>query len=392
MMTDIHGQAQALLPRCIEDRRWFHQHAELSFQEFETAAYIEQALQEIPGLMLSRPTATSVMAVLKTGKPGRCLAIRADIDALPIREANELPYRSCHEGAMHACGHDGHAAILLNAVRLLAARREELAGELRFIFQHAEETPPGGAVEVIRAGVLEGVDEVFGLHLTSTLPTGKFGVCSGVLTSATDRFEIEIAGKGGHSSMPQECVDPIVVGAQIIMGLQTVLSRAIKPSDMAVLSVCQAQAGSAYNIIPGSMHLTGSVRSYDEAVRQTAEQRIRAISEGIAASAGAKVAVDYVRGYDSIHNDPALTAWARDMIAQCFGAEAVQELAPIPPGDDFCYYDQVCPGFFLELGAANAAKGSDAPHHNARYRLDEEALAYGLEYTAELLFRRCRID
>lgn len=392
MMTDIHGQAQALLPRCIEDRRWFHQHAELSFQEFETAAYIEQALQEIPGLMLSRPTATSVMAVLKTGKPGRCLAIRADIDALPIREANELPYRSCHEGAMHACGHDGHAAILLNAVRLLAARREELAGELRFIFQHAEETPPGGAVEVIRAGVLEGVDEVFGLHLTSTLPTGKFGVCSGVLTSATDRFEIEIAGKGGHSSMPQECVDPIVVGAQIIMGLQTVLSRAIKPSDMAVLSVCQAQAGSAYNIIPGSMHLTGSVRSYDEAVRQTAEQRIRAISEGIAASAGAKVAVDYVRGYDSIHNDPALTAWARDMIAQCFGAEAVQELAPIPPGDDFCYYDQVCPGFFLELGAANAAKGSDAPHHNARYRLDEEVLAYGLEYTAELLFRRCRID
>ena len=391
-MTDIHSQAQALLPRCIADRRWLHQHAELSFQEFETADYIEQALKEIPGLTLSRPTATSVMAVLKTGRPGRCLAIRADIDALPICEANELPYRSCHQGAMHACGHDGHAAILLNAVRLLAARQEELAGELRFIFQHAEETPPGGAVEVIRAGVLEGVDEVFGLHLTSTLPTGKFGVCSGVLTSATDRFEIEITGKGGHSSMPQECVDPIVVGAQIIMGLQTVLSRAIKPSDMAVLSVCQANAGSAYNIIPGSMHLTGSVRSYDEAVRQTAEDRIRAISQGIAASAGASVAVDYIRGYDSIYNDPALTLWARDMITRCFGPEAVQELSPIAPGDDFCYYDQVCPGFFLELGAADPAKGSDAPHHNARYRLDEEALAYGLEYTAELLARRCRID
>ena len=392
MMTDIHSQAQALLPRCIEDRRWFHQHAELSFQEFETAAYIEKSLEEIPGLALSRPTATSVMAVLKTGRPGRCLAIRADIDALPIDEANELPYRSCKQGAMHACGHDGHAAILLNAVRLLAARREELAGELRFIFQHAEETPPGGAVEVIRAGVLDGVDEVFGLHLTSTLPTGKFGVCSGVLTSATDRFEIEITGKGGHSSMPQECVDPIVVGAQIIMGLQTVLSRSIKPSDMAVLSVCQANAGSAYNIIPGSMHLTGSVRSYDEAVRQTAEQRIRAISQGIAQAAGAAAEVDYVRGYDSIYNDPALTQWARELIAGQFGPEAVQELAPIAPGDDFCYYDQVCPGFFLELGAANPAKGSDAPHHNARYRLDEDALAYGLEYTATLLAQRCRID
>ena len=392
MMTDIHSQAQALLPRCIEDWRWFHQHAELSFQEFETAAYIEKALEEIPGLALSRPTATSVMAVLKTGRPGRCLAIRADIDALPIDEANQLPYRSCNQGAMHACGHDGHAAILLNAVRLLAARREELAGELRFIFQHAEETPPGGAVEVIRAGVLEGVDEVFGLHLTSTLPTGKFGICSGVLTSATDRFEIEITGKGGHSSMPQECVDPIVVGAQIIMGLQTVLSRSIKPSDMAVLSVCQANAGSAYNIIPGSMHLTGSVRSYDEAVRQTAEQRIRAISQGIGQAAGARVEVDYIRGYDSIYNDPALTQWARELIAQQFGPEAVQELSPIAPGDDFCYYDQVCPGFFLELGAADPAKGSDAPHHNARYRLDEDALAYGLEYTAALLARRCRID
>ena len=391
-MTDIHSQAQALLPRCIADRRWFHQHAELSFQEFETAAYIEKALEEIPGLALSRPTATSVMAVLKTGRPGRCLAIRADIDALPIDEANQLPYRSCNQGAMHACGHDGHAAILLNAVRLLAARREELAGELRFIFQHAEETPPGGAVEVIRAGVLEGVDEVFGLHLTSTLPTGKFGVCSGVLTSATDRFEIEITGKGGHSSMPQECVDPIVVGAQIIMGLQTVLSRSIKPSDMAVLSVCQANAGSAYNIIPGSMHLTGSVRSYDEAVRQTAEQRIRAISQGIGQAAGARVEVDYIRGYDSIYNDPALTQWAKELIAGQFGPEAVQELSPIAPGDDFCYYDQVYPGFFLELGAANPAKGSDAPHHNARYRLDEDALAYGLEYTAALLARRCRID
>ena len=391
-MTDIRSQARALLPRCIEDRRWFHQHAELSFQEFETADYIEKALAEIPGLRLSRPTPTSVMAVLKTGRPGRCLAIRADVDALPIQEANELPYRSCHAGAMHACGHDGHAAILLNAVRLLAAMGDELSGELRFIFQHAEETPPGGAVEVIRAGVLEGVDEVFGLHLTSTLPTGKFGVCSGVLTSATDRFEIEITGKGGHSSMPQECVDPIVVGAQIILGLQTVLSRSIKPSDMAVLSVCQANAGSAYNIIPGAMHLTGSVRSYDETVRQTAERRIREICQGIAASAGASVVVEYVRGYDSIHNDPALTVWARDMIARCFGAEAVHELAPIAPGDDFCYYDQVCPGFFLELGAANAAKGSDAPHHNARYRLDEDALLYGLEYTAQLLSRRCRID
>ena len=233
-MKNLHQQVLELLPQCIEDRRWLHRHAELSFREYKTADYLEQALCELEGLELSRPTPTSVMAVLRTGRPGRCLAIRADIDALPIREENELDYRSCNEGVMHACGHDGHAAILLNSVRLLCRRREELCGELRFIFQHAEETPPGGAVEVIRAGVLKGVDEVFGLHLTSTLPTGSFGVCSGVLTSATDRFEIEITGRGGHSSMPQECIDPIVTGAQIILALQTVLSRSLRPSDPAV--------------------------------------------------------------------------------------------------------------------------------------------------------------
>ena len=388
-MKNLHQQVLELLPQCIEDRRWLHRHAELSFREYKTADYLEQALCELEGLELSRPTPTSVMAVLRTGRPGRCLAIRADSDALPIREENELDYRSCNEGVMHACGHDGHAAILLNSVRLLCRRREELCGELRFIFQHAEETPPGGAVEVIRAGVLKGVDEVFGLHLTSTLPTGSFGVCSGVLTSATDRFEIEITGRGGHSSMPQECIDPIVTGAQIILALQTVLSRSLRPSDPAVLSVCQAHSGSAYNIIPGSMHLTGSVRSYDERVRATAERRIREISEGIAASAGADVQVEYVRGYDSIRNDPALTGWARNMIAQTFGTQAVHELSPIAPGDDFCYYDQVCPGFFLELGAASPEKGSDAPHHNARYRLDEDALAYGMEYTVALLSGRC---
>ena len=380
----------------IADRRWLHEHPELSGQETQTLGYIVSALEAL-GLGIHIVPDGGVIGVLGESGAGPCVLLRADCDALPVQESpTNLQYPRCcvskNPGVMHACGHDGHAAILLNAVRLLAAKQKDLAGELRFIFQHAEETPPGGAVEVIRAGVLDGVDEVFGLHLTSTLLTGKFGVCSGVLTSATDRFEIEITGKGGHSSMPQECVDPIVVGAQIILGLQTVLSRSIKPSDMAVLSVCQANAGSAYNIIPGAMHLTGSVRSYDEAVRQTAERRIRAISQGIAQAAGASAEVDYIRGYDSIYNDPALTRWARELIARQFGPEAVQELSPIAPGDDFCYYDQVCPGFFLELGAANPAKGSDAPHHNARYRLDEDALAYGLEYTAALLAQRCRID
>ena len=380
------AEAETLHPALLTDRRTLHRNPEAGPVLPHTAAYVKQRLTELG--YAPRDMAGGVTADITGTDTGRCVLLRTDMDALRIREATGLEFQS-ENGAMHACGHDGHAAILLNSVRLLCRRREELCGELRFIFQHAEETPPGGAVEVIRAGVLKGVDEVFGLHLTSTLPTGSFGVCSGVLTSATDRFEIEITGRGGHSSMPQECIDPIVTGAQIILALQTVLSRSLRPSDPAVLSVCQAHSGSAYNIIPGSMHLTGSVRSYDERVRATAERRIREISEGIAASAGADVQVEYVRGYDSIRNDPALTGWARNMIAQTFGTQAVHELSPIAPGDDFCYYDQVCPGFFLELGAANPEKGSDAPHHNARYRLDEDALAYGMEYTVALLSGRC---
>ena len=388
-VSELHAQVLAAQAETVADRRWLHAHAELSFAEHETADYIESKLRKLTGLELSRPTPTSVMAVLRTGRPGRVLAIRADIDALPITEKNDLPYRSCHAGIMHACGHDGHTAILLAAVRLLCARRDTLAGELRFIFQHAEETPPGGAVEVIRAGVLEGVEEVFGLHLTSTLPTGRCGVCPGVLTSATDRFEIEITGKGGHSSMPQECVDPIVAGAELVLALQTILSRNLRPSDAAVVSVCRIGAGSAYNIIPDSLHLTGSVRSYDEGVRSLAERRIRELAQGVCAAHGAKADVEYVRGYDSIYNDPSLTAFARRLIFDTFGPGAVIDLSPIAPGDDFCYYDQACPGFFLELGAANPAKGSDAPHHNARYRLDEDALAVGVEYTVALLGARC---
>lgn len=389
IMNELHSRVLRQKDELINDRRWLHQHAELSWEETETADYLESKLREIKGLTLSRPTPTSVMAVLKTGRPGPVVAIRADIDALPIQEENELEYCSVHSGVMHACGHDGHAAILLNAVRILCEEPELLKGEIRFVFQHAEETPPGGAVEVIAAGVLDGVDEVYGLHLTSILPTGQFGVCEGVLTSATDRFDVTIHGKGGHSSMPHECVDPIVTGAELICALQTVVSRSIAPADAAVLSVCRAEGGSAYNVIPNTFSLTGSVRTYNEDVRARIEQRIKSLSEGIAAANGAAAEFSYSRGYDSIVNNTELTIMGRKLIADTFGAQHVTELSPIAPGDDFCYYSQKCPGFFVELGAANHALGSDAPHHNPKYRMDEEALVYGLEYTVAILRSRC---
>lgn len=369
----------------VENRRWLHQHPELSFQERETANFIAQKLLSYGYADVARPAPTAVTASFKTGRPGPVLALRADIDALPIQESNGLPYASANPGVMHACGHDGHAAILLGVAQYAQAQAGSLRGEVRFIFQHAEETPPGGAVELLRAGVLQGVDEVYGLHLTSVLQTGQFGVCRGALTAAADRFEMKVRGKGGHSSMPQACVDPVVTAAQIILGLQSIPARMAAPDEPFVLSVCRVRAGSAYNVIPHAAELEGSVRSFSTQARELAQEAIGRVGAQIAAAYEANVDYAYSRGYDSVYNAPALADYALQIIRREFPPDAVVEMKPIMPGDDFGYYSQACPGFFLQLGAASEEKGIRAPHHSPDYLLDEDALALGLRYFCALL-------
>lgn len=237
----ISKEVLELEPQLIAWRRALHAQPELSFEEVQTTDFLVEQLSQIPGLTLQRPTKTGVVAVLRGSRPGRTIALRADIDALPIQEETGLPFASRVPGVMHACGHDGHAAMQLAAARILAAEREQLCGEVRFLFQHAEELPPGGAVEMLQAGVMEGVSEVYGMHLSSNFPTGTFGVRSGALTSATDRFDIRVIGKGGHSAFPETCVDPIVTAAQIITALQTVVARQIRAVEPAVVSVCMVQ-------------------------------------------------------------------------------------------------------------------------------------------------------
>ncbi len=387
-MNNIHEATKNEFAKTLEFRRYLHTHAELSFEEYETASYIEKQMLSLDGMDVSRPAPTAVLAVLRTGRPGRVLAFRADIDALPINEDNDLAYRSKNQGVMHACGHDGHAAALISAARILYSMRDQLSGEIRFIFQHAEETPPGGGIELVRTGVLDGVDECFGLHLTSTIETGKFGICPGVFTSATDRFDIEIIGKGGHSSMPQQCNDPIIAGCQTVLALQTVLTRSIKPDDAAVLSVCQIEAGSGYNIIPGSLTLTGSVRTFDETVRETIEKRIKEISTATCEAFGTHAKVTYSRGYDSVHNTMSLTQDIKNIVSKQFGEDAIVMLSPISPGDDYCYYSQKVPGFFVQLGTGCEQKGTRAPHHNAKYLMDEDALAFAVEFICALMVGR----
>lgn len=370
-------------------RRHLHMHPELSFEEEETTAFLVRELEKMPGVEIQRPTKTGVVAVLKGGKgKGRCIALRADIDALPIQEESGEPFSSRKEGVMHACGHDAHAAMQLAAVSILSKMRDRLKGEVRFLFQHAEEKPPGGAVEMLRAGVMEGVDEVYGIHVSSSFPTGTFGVRSGALTSATDRVGIRIRGSEGHSAFPELCVDPVVTAAEVITALQTIVSRRIAAAEPAVVSICHMHAGDVYNVIPAEVTLVGATRTFSKETREKLPVMMEQIVRGICSAHGATYTFDFQKGYASVFNDEALTEMARERIKRLFGKEAVLEIGPIMPGEDFSALQENCPGFFAELGAGNAAKGCAAPHHNRQYRLDEDALPLGLAYLVETVRER----
>lgn len=377
-----------LEPQVIEWRRHMHAHPELSFEETKTTRFLTEILEKIPGLTLEYPTKTGVVAVLKGDRPGRTIALRADIDALPIHEETGLDFSSQVPGVMHACGHDGHAAMQLGAALLLSRKREQLCGEVRFLFQHAEELPPGGAVEMARAGVMQGVQEVYGMHLSSSFPTGTFGVRNGALTSATDRFDITVIGTGGHSAFPETCVDPIVTAAEIICALQTLVSRKIRAVEPAVVSVCMLQAGQAYNIIPGEVHITGSTRTFDRETRQKLPLLMEQMVRGICEANGASYEFRFTLGYASVINDKELTVKSRRIIENTFGSDAVLDIDPLMPGEDFSAFLDFCPGFFVELGARNEAAGCTVAHHNSHYLMDESALKYGVEYLYQLVSSR----
>jgi amidohydrolase len=353
-------------------RRHLHAHPELSFREHETARFIRETLASFGGLEIDRPTATSVVARLRGGRPGRTLALRADIDALPIQEQSGVEFSSRREGVMHACGHDGHAAMLLAVARLLVAKRAELSGEVRFLFQHAEEVPPGGAAELVTAGALEGVDAVVGCHLRSTLEVGKVAVLDGVCTAAADTFSVRIRGRGGHAAFPHKTVDPIAVSAQAITNLQHIVARTTSPLDSIVVSVTRIAAGTADNIIPETSEFGGTVRSYRQEARERTRQAIARVLNGVTAAHGATYELDYLDGYAPVVNDPHLAAIVREAAR----ADRVVEAEPIMAGEDFSAYLRVAPGCFFFLGAGDEHA---LPHHHPRFTIDERALPIGIE-------------
>ncbi|MDN4593067.1 M20 family metallopeptidase [Polycladomyces subterraneus] len=362
----------------INWRRHLHKNPELSFQEEQTSQYVYDKLASFGGLELSRPTKTCVVARLIGNLPGRTVAVRADMDALPIQEENSFEFASQNPGVMHACGHDGHTAMLLGAAKILSSMKDQICGEVRFLFQHAEELFPGGAEQMVHAGVMEGVDMVIGAHLWSPLEVGKIAVAAGPVTAAPDVFRIIIKGKGGHAAQPHMTVDSIAIAAQVITNLQHIVSRNTDPFNPLVVSVTQIYGGTTHNVIPGAIELVGTVRSFNPELREEVPRLMEQIIKGVTEAHGATYDFVYENGYRPVINDERVTSLLKEALIEVLGDEAVIEAVPSMGGEDFSAFLQKAPGTFFLIGAGNTEKGIVYPHHHPRFTVDEDALSIGV--------------
>jgi amidohydrolase len=377
-------------PEVVADRRFLHQHPELAFQEEETSRFVAERLRALGIETRTGIAKTGVLGLLRGERPGKTILLRADMDALPMDELNDVPYRSQTSGVMHACGHDAHTAMLLGVARLLAERRGEFAGTIKFAFQPAEEAPPGGAKPMIEAGVLDDprVDAAFGVHIGQDLPVGTIGVCAGPMNAASDGFVATIKGLGGHAARPHGCIDPIVVAAQCITALQTLVSREVNPLRQAVITVGSLHAGTVSNVIPEEAVMKATVRTFDEEVRQGLAERIPALLKGIAGAMRAEAEVQYRFGYPALVNDPAMTDLVREVAREVVGPERLIEREPGMGGEDMAYFLREVPGCFFRIGSRNPERGLIYGHHHPRFDIDDEgALPVGVAAVAGVALR-----
>ncbi|MDR6634748.1 hippurate hydrolase [Phyllobacterium sp. 1468] len=369
----------------IETRRHLHAHPELSFEEHETAAYVADRLERWGYEVTRNVGGLGVVGRLRQGAGGRSIAIRADMDALPILEATGLPYASTSAGKMHACGHDGHTTMLLGAAEYLA-RTRHFNGTVNLIFQPAEEAGKGsGAQKMIEDGLFDRFpcDAIFGLHNHPGAPAGTFLTRPGPLMAASDTATITIVGKGGHASRPHLTVDPIVVAANLVMALQTVVSRNVNPIETAVVTVGTIHGGTASNVIPETAEIVASIRSFSPEVRDMLERRVRGIATSIAEAHGASVSIDYERGYPVVINAEKETAFAIDVVKELVGDTKVGVCPMIPGSEDFAYFLEHKPGCFLRLG-----NGENSPIlHSSKYDFNDDSLTTGAAMWARLTER-----
>ncbi|MEB3103861.1 M20 family metallopeptidase [Ferviditalea candida] len=363
-----------LFPEMVAWRRHLHQHPELSFHENKTAEYIYGHLTRWGIEAKKGVGGHGVVGVIRGSEAGPTVALRADMDALPIQDQKQCEYASKVPGVMHACGHDAHTATLLAVAKSFQEQRGELKGNVVCIFQPAEEFTPGGAAPMIREGVLDGVDVIYGVHLWTPFPSGSVYTATGRLMAAADEFQIEITGKGGHAGLPHETVDSIVVASQLVMNLQTIVSRNVDPAEPSVVSVGFIQAGTAFNVIAGTCAMIGTVRSFNEQVRDLVRARIEQIAAETCRMHGAECRVDYKAGYPPVINDETEAERFFRTVPGLFPAENVRRSPLIMAGEDFAYYLQKIPGCFMLVGAGNEQAGIIHPHHHPKFDIDETAM------------------
>ncbi|MGB0863412.1 MAG: M20 metallopeptidase family protein [Saprospiraceae bacterium] len=371
LAKDIHSEV-------IGHRRHLHQHPELSYQEVETGKYIALQLQKM-GIEHEHGVADNgVVALIKGKNPNKkVIALRGDIDALPITEANDVSYKSKNEGVMHACGHDVHTSSLLGTAKILKALEQEFEGTVKLIFQPAEEMMPGGASIMIKEGVLENPTPtaIFGQHVHPPLEAGKIGMKGGMYMASADEIYVSVKGQGGHGALPHDCIDPILITAHILTALQQVISRRANPTSPSVLTFGKINStGGSTNVIPNEVKLMGTFRAMNEKWRFEAHDIMKKMAESMAEAMGGSCDFSIVKGYPFLHNDEALTKKVKARAIAYLGAENVVDLPIRMTAEDFSYYSQVMPGTFYRLGTGNAAKGITSPVHTTTFDIDEKAL------------------
>ncbi len=380
MSDAIHAAAHALADETVATRRDFHRHPEIAFEETRTAGIIADKLKSLDLDVRTGVGKTGVVAVLETGKPGNTVLMRADIDALPVHEECETEYRSTLAGKMHACGHDGHASVLLSAAKILSERRDDLKGKLVFVFQPAEEIVRG-AQAMLDDGALDGLepDSSIGLHLSSAHPAGVVAVRSGPAMAATDSFRVLVKGKGGHAARPQDSVDPVMIAANLVTSLQSLVAREVDPVDQAVVTLTSIHGGSAYNIIPEEVELKGTLRTFSPHTRSYLTERVKTVARGVVETLRGEAEVEWRDGSPAVVNDAALTEQFRAVAREVVGEGRVLVAPQIMGGDDMALWLQQAPGCYFFVGAGDEAKGTHHPHHHPKFDIDEAVLPLAVE-------------
>lgn len=374
-MIDFKQEAEALRDKVVAFRRDFHQHPEIAFEEVRTSGIVADELRRLGLEVQTGVGKTGVVAILEGHVDGPTVLVRADMDALPIQEENQTAYASQYPGKMHACGHDGHTAIALGVANLLSKYRDRINGRIKFVFQPAEEIG-AGANAMIKDGVLENPrpDVSLGLHLWNTMPLGMLGVADGPVMAGSSTFSVTIKGKGGHAAIPHDCIDPVPVAAQIILALQTIVSRNVNPQDNAVVSVTKMTASDAHNIIPEEVKLGGTFRFFRTEIRDLIERRVREIASNIATAMSCTVDFGFHHATIPVVNHPDVSAKARQSFTKIVPEQMLLHQEPTTGAEDMAFFMHDIPGMFFFVGSANAEKGLNYGHHHPRFDFDEDVL------------------